>query len=265
MIKSFIVFISFFACQFSLANEVNVTHASMQPYKTFYITRNGDRNYVSLSTKFPILVNNESSPEMNYNLYLAYSQKSVWVPSTQSGNNEDFLYSNYNPEFFYVYDFSNKFHLPMTLQVGAEHESDGLGKRYDNLHHEWNRYYINPRYSFFEDQLKVSLKIWYASLDVKYNPDIVYYMGLFELKLSTNVLKNYYQPKIEVSIGKGNTTKFNDFNITVEHHLDVFNIVKHDYTVPFDFYTLFYSGYGSYLRSYKRQTQSFRMGVSYNM
>lgn len=265
MIKYLIIFYLFYSLHGSYANEVNVSNASMQPYKTFYITRNGNRNYLQLSTKFPILVNTKFDPKLNYNVYIAYSQKSVWVPSDQNGNNEDFLYSNYNPEIFYLYDFQNKYKLPLTLQLGFEHESDGLGKRYDNLHHEWNRYYIRPSYSFFDDQLKASLKIWYASLDLKYNPDIVYYMGLFELKLSTNILRNYYQPKIEISIGKGNTTLLNDFNITIEHHLDIFNIIKHQYTVPFDFYTLFYSGHGSYLRSYNRKTQSFRMGFSYNM
>ncbi len=250
---------------FSFANETNFTHSSMQPYKTFYVTKNGSRNYLSFSAKFPVFINEDSKPELNYNLFLAYSQKSIWVPSDQSGNNEDFLYSNYNPEVFYVYDFSNKFKIPLAIQLGIEHESDGLGKTFDKFHREWNRFYINPHYSFFNEQLKMSLKIWYASLDLKYNSDIVYYMGLFELKLSSSFLENYYQPKIEVFIGKGNTPKLNDFNISIGHHFDLFNIVKHDYRVPFDFYTLLYSGYGSYLRSYNRKTQSVRMGISYGI
>lgn len=261
----FIALSLFFSSTNLFCNEVNVTHASMQPYKTFYLTRNGNRNYISFSAKFPILINEKSDPELNYNIYFAYSQKSIWVPSDQSGNNEDFLYSNYNPEIFYVYDFQNRYHLPLQIQTGFEHESDGLGKSFDRLHREWNRYYINPRYAFFGDQLKVGLKVWYASLDLKYNSDILYYMGIFELKFSTNILKNYYQPKIELSIGKGNTPKLNDFNITLEHHLDLFNIIKHRYQVPFDFYTILFSGYGSYLRSYNRRTHSVRMGFSYNM
>lgn len=265
MIKYFAA-ISFIFSFFSIfANEVNVTQATFQPYKTFYVTRNGSRNYFQISSKFPVFINKNNEPEINYNLYLAYSQKSIWVPSDQSGNNEDFLYSNYNPEVFYAYDFRNKFELPLLVQLGFEHESDGLGKRFDNLHREWNRIYINPKYSFYEEQLKVSFKLWYASLDMKYNPDILYYMGIFELKLSTNILKNYYQPKIEINIGKGNTPKLNDFNISIEHHLDLFNLNKNKFYVPFDIYTLFYSGYGSYLRSYNRRTQSFRVGLSYNM
>lgn len=261
----FFIFSIFFKSEVSFSNETNVTSGGLQPYKTLYITKNANKNYFSVSSKMPFLVNTNSEPELNYNVYFGYSQKSIWIPSDSSGNDENFLYSNFNPELFYVYDFSNHYKMPLVLQAGFEHESDGLGKIFDRQHREWDRFYLNPRYSFYNDQLKVSLKIWYASLDLKYNSDIVHYMGFSELKLTTNYLKNFYQPKIVLTLRKGSTTKLNDFTFIFEHHLDLFNIINHKYKTPFDFFTQAFYGYGEYLRSYRRITKSIRFGISYDI
>ena len=91
---------------------------------------------------------------MNSNVFFAYSQKSIWRPSDTSGNDENFLYSNFNPEVFYMYNFREKYKVPLTLSLGFEHESDGLGKVFDGLHREWNRIDLTPRYAFFDEKLK---------------------------------------------------------------------------------------------------------------
>ena len=265
MKNSFIIFIVLLITTTCIASEVNIVTGGLQPYKAISLTKNSNKNYFSISAKLPLLINNNAAPELNYNVFLAYSQKSIWIPSASSGNDENYLYSNYNPEIFYLYDFHNRFNIPLLLQVGFEHESDGLGKLFDKQHREWDRFSLTPHAAFFNDQLKVSFKIWYASLDLKYNSDIARYMGFSELKLTTNYLKNYYQPKIELTVRKGSTRKLSDFTFILDHHLDLFNMVKHNYQIPIDFYTQAFYGYGEYLKSYKRINKSLNFGISCNI
>ncbi len=263
LLTSFLLIFCFNSTSFS--SEVNATEAGLQPYKTLYLLKNSNKNYFAVSAKIPLLVNSKSEPELNYNIYFAYSQKSIWVPSDTSGNDENYLYTNFNPEVFYIYDFHNVYSIPLLLQAGFEHESDGLGKIFDSQHREWDRIYLTTHYSFYQDQFKVAFKIWYSSLDKKYNPDIDRTMGFSELKLTTTYLKQFLQPKVELTVRKGTSHQMKDFTFIFEHHLDLFNILKQKYQTPFDFYTQAFYGYGEYLRSYKRIKKSLYFGISYNI
>lgn len=259
-----IFFIFFTSIQFLFASEVNPPTPGFQAYKPTYLLKNSNSHYFSVSAKYPFWYNPNGSPERHDNFYFAYSQKAIWIPSDTSGNDENYLYTNYNPELFYIYDFRNEKKIPLTLQFGFEHESDGLGKQFDKQHHEWDRFYFNPSYMLFNDELKLSFKIWYASLDLKYNPDIINYMGFTEFKISTTYFKKLYQPKIELTLRKGATNKLDDFTFIFEHHLALFTLLKNDHSTAFNFYTRAFYGYGDFLRSYKRKSKSLRFGVSYD-
>lgn len=244
------------------ANEVNQSQIDLLPYKSIYLTKNSNRMFFAISAKYPMIVNPDGLNELNYNIYFAYSQKSIWRPSDASGNDENFLYTNFNPEVFYTYDFRNSKNIPLTIQTGFEHESDGLGKIFDGQHREWDRFYIYPQYSIDNDLFRIGYKIWYASLDLKYNSNIAQFMGFSELKMSTNYLKKYHNPLIEVTIRKGSTTKLNDFTFIIEERFALLDMLSETYKSPFTFYAQYFSGYGEYLKSYNHKTTNVRLGLS---
>lgn len=244
------------------SNEVNQSQLDLLPYKSIYLTKNSNRLYFAFSAKYPLIINPDGKDELNYNLYFAYSQKSIWRPSDTSGNDENFLYTNFNPEIFYTYDFRNSKKIPLIIQAGFEHESDGLGKIFDSQHREWDRFYFYPQYSFNNDLFRIGYKIWYASLDLKYNPNIAQFMGFSELKLSTNYFKQYYNPLIEITLRKGSTNKLNDFTFILEERFAILNMLSETYKSPFTLYAQYFNGYGEYLRSYNRKSTNLRVGLS---
>ena len=135
--------------------------------------------------------------------YFAYTQKSLWNISQQSGPMEE---SNYNPEFFLEYPVNaevwGRLKLRTVVISPLEHESNGLaGVQSRN----WNRQYVLVRFgleakeklnvtdSFLSDKALVYVKLWKAS---GYNDQNVYlrsagktdtfldYMGRGELGIS---------------------------------------------------------------------------------
>jgi phospholipase A1 len=127
-----------------------------------------------ISMKFRVLEPNLYV--LKYNLfpaYFAYTQKSLWNISQQSGPVEE---SNYNPEFFLEYPvnavISGRFKLRNIVIGPLEHESNGLAGAQSR---SWNRQYVLIRFgleskeklkvtnSFLSDKALLYVKLWHAS------------------------------------------------------------------------------------------------------
>jgi outer membrane phospholipase A len=113
---------------------------------------------------------------LKYNLfpaYFAYSQKSLWNISQQSGPVEE---SNYNPEFFLEYPvdavIAGRIKLRAVVISPLEHESNGLAGAQSR---SWNRQYamvkagleskekLKVTNSFLSDKALLYVKLWHAS------------------------------------------------------------------------------------------------------
>ncbi len=113
---------------------------------------------------------------LKYNLfpaYFAYSQKSLWNISQQSGPVEE---SNYNPEFFLEYPVNaviiGRLKLRSIVISPLEHESNGLAGVESR---SWNRQYVMVKFgleskekleitnSFLSDKALLYFKLWHAS------------------------------------------------------------------------------------------------------
>jgi phospholipase A1 len=130
--------------------------------------------------------------------YLAYTQKSFW----QFVNNEKsspFRETNYNPEVFYRWELDKKRFNRWSIDIGAEHESNGQAFSDPvNTSRSWNRVYVAPFQA--KGRHLAYLKFWYrlpegrrSSLthqDGDDNPDITDYLGYGELSFSRQIGNN---------------------------------------------------------------------------
>lgn len=105
--------------------------------------------------------------------YFAYTQKSLWNVSQQSGPVEE---SNYNPEFFLEYPvnaaITGRLKLRTVTISPLEHESNGLA---GDQSRSWNRQYVMVKLgleskeklditnSFLSDKALLYVKLWHAS------------------------------------------------------------------------------------------------------
>jgi phospholipase A1 len=114
----------------------------------------------------------------NGDLYFAYSQISFWQAYT-SDLSEAFRDTNYEPEFFLMFDTDfNVLGLHTHfINVGFVHQSNGRGN--DVLTRSWNRVYA----AFMMDKGNFTLgfKPWLV-VDDDENPDIENYLGYGELR-----------------------------------------------------------------------------------
>ena len=232
-------------------------------YQPNYFIFDGPQHEIQFSAKYRILKTTNPKFEEWTKLYFAYTQKSIWKPNgAGAGNNENFLYSNYNPVVFYAYDFDQRYAQKLELRLGFEHESDGLGKEFDTLHHEWDRLYIRSTQSFFDDQLRLQIKIWHAFLSARYNPDIIKYYGHGEINLATNYFKKYRLNKLEVTCRKGTNYNLKDLGCLMEQNFSLLEFKRLQLKVPLNFYIQYYYHYGDILENYKIGKDDVRVGVS---
>ncbi|MGH8481150.1 MAG: phospholipase A [Nevskiaceae bacterium] len=122
------------------------------------------------------------------NFYLAYTQKSFWqwVNNDQSS---PFRETNHAPEIFYRWELDKKRFNYWSVDLGAEHESNG--KSFPDSR-SWNRVYLAPFQA--KGRGLAYLKFWYripeggpsspTNPDGDDNPDITDYLGYGELSYS---------------------------------------------------------------------------------
>ncbi|MCP4757117.1 MAG: phospholipase A [Proteobacteria bacterium] len=138
--------------------------------------------------KFQLSVKQKVFEYRNYELFLAYTQKSFWQVY-DNDNSRPFRETNYNPEAFvrspeYLTQWGR-----INGDLGIEHESNGQIEMFSR---SWNKGYVILRYNY--DFLFVDYKLWYRfpETEKKYpgdpegddNPDIHKYYGYSELTLN---------------------------------------------------------------------------------
>ena len=249
----------------AIFNFANAADQLFYPYKTnYYLFDNRDVIQFSFKVRLLAIRHNGSELEKSEGLFFAYTQHSYWRQGTGStGNDNPYIYSNFSPELHYVY----KFHQPiwnMTyFQGGVEHQSDGLGRQFDSIHREWNRAYILSTFSFYDHSLLVRAKLWYPDINPRYNPDIAKYMGYSEITFSTNVLKNYWMPRMEISFTKGSQIFVSDLNFRFQNTIRIPKKYIFDIDTPLALFMQWYRGYGEALENYNRRTNDFRLGLTF--
>lgn len=147
-----------------------------------------------ISIKVPLLTQSLFTP--GDQLFFGFTLESWWQIYANNIS-KPFRETNYQPEFFYFTPI--KFHPfggNSALVFGMEHQSNG---RSQALSRSWNRIYVN--YLYEKRNFALSFKPWYRlSEDMKENPwsdegddnpDILDYMGHFELAMVYKYQEDY--------------------------------------------------------------------------
>ncbi|MBF0548867.1 MAG: phospholipase A [Candidatus Riflebacteria bacterium] len=227
-----------------------------QPYKTtYFLFDDQDKFQISFQSKILSFSNSIEG------LYFGYTQLSYWKQG-EIGNANPFIYSNYNPELFYRFRIPES-HSPLKgLQLGYEHQSDGLGLQFDPIHREWDLVFIVAEFSLLKDgKLDLQAKIWHPENFSDYNPDIVKYLGYSQFTFRTNKLKAFWQPQLEVTFLKGTAGSLKDLSWCVEDNVRI-SPEKLPFKTPLAFFIHWYNGYGESLRYYNQKTNRVRYGIS---
>lgn len=158
------------------------SHISFYDPMYFAVGHNGDTNAkLQFSFKYRLMIPDDlRSRAFVDNLYLAYTQTSIWDLSADS---RPFRDTTYSPQvFYYVPDtgWRSPFFTRMGFAAGIAHESNG--KAGDDSR-SINMPFIRPTFEFGDltaNHLTVSPKIYYY-LGTSNNPDIADYRGYVDL------------------------------------------------------------------------------------
>ncbi len=194
------------------------------------------------------------------NLYLAYTQKSIWNYFDESS---PFRESNYNPEVFL--DLK---HIKLPVEyfklglVGVEHESNGLG---GSDSRSWNKVYWEPTLFYKEKRtdkrshlFTVSARGW-ATFEVGAdNKDIKDYLGDGEVTLQykfTHQKSGTKDTEIQAIFNarKGRRSDFGAIQLDIS--------IK--YLLPITFRLHFWDGYGETLVDYNVRATRYGIGVTF--
>ncbi|MBU2895082.1 phospholipase A [Colwellia sp. D2M02] len=147
-----------------------------------------------LSIKIPLLANDLLVE--GDQLFFGFTIESWWQMYSDKIS-KPFRETNYNPEFFYLAPIGfHPFGGNSAIVLGIEHQSNG---RSQDLSRSWNRVYIT--YLYEKRNFALSFKPWYRipenekatpkSSNGDDNPDILDYMGHFELGMAYKFSKDY--------------------------------------------------------------------------
>ena len=230
---------------------------AFSPYEPNYFSAGSDgptNAKFQISLKFR-LFNPDTQTEFLENLYLAYSQTSIWAIGASSA---PFYDSSYRPSLFYLNEDVSPWPFRtwsrLGFQAGVEHESngkDGAASRSINIA------FIRPTFTLpFGNRYFVALspKI-YGYLDRSDNPDIAYYRGYSDVLVKVGATDGV---QLATTMRKG--TSPNPYS------------VEFDLSIPLRtpklgnlggyLHLQYFDGYGESLLDYNRKVQQqFRIGL----
>jgi phospholipase A1 len=168
----------------SIVNEIN--RDAYQDIEKWSENLKDSEAKFQVSLKIPLLTNSLINDGDQF--YFGFTLQSWWQIYSEDIS-RPFRETNYQPEFFYFTPINvHPFGGNSALIFGFEHQSNG---RSQLISRSWNRVYIN--YLYEKRNFALSLRPWYripegdkaTSLDGEGddNPDILDYMGHFELEL----------------------------------------------------------------------------------
>jgi outer membrane phospholipase A len=168
----------------SLSTAANGSQSRISYYEPMYfaVGHNGDTNArLQFSFKYRLLMPDDlRSKGFLDNLYLAYTQMSIWDLTAES---RPFRDTNYQPQlFYYVADtgWRASWFTRMGIAAGVGHESNGKG---GDDSRALNTLFVRPTWEFGDldaTHWVVSPKI-YAYVGKSDNPDIADYRGYVDL------------------------------------------------------------------------------------
>ncbi|QOL26705.1 phospholipase A [Thalassotalea sp. LPB0316] len=169
-----------------------LTSSGMNP-DAYKLVPGYNENFEDLETKFQLSIklplNTRDLFIEGDALYFAFTIEAWWQIYSHNIS-KPFRETNYQPEFFYGLPLDwQPFGGNTLLLVGVEHQSNGKSQL---LSRSWNRAYLN--FLWEKDDFALSLRPWYRfkekekefilDPDGDDNPDILDYMGHYELAMS---------------------------------------------------------------------------------
>jgi len=166
----------------SMVDEIN--RAPYEEFDTWAEDLKDAEAKFQISLKIPLLT--KSLFKEGDQLFFGFTLKSWWQIYAEEIS-KPFRETNYQPEFFYFTPINlHPFGGNSALVIGAEHQSNG---RSQLLSRGWNRIYLN--YLYEKRNFALSFRPWYRIPESEKsspndgqgddNPDIIDYMGHFEL------------------------------------------------------------------------------------
>jgi phospholipase A1 len=231
-------------------NEFDAPHWSVEGYRSDYFLLGLNASKLSISFKIKT-VNNTG-------FYFAYSQLMMWDLWADSQTMRDL---NYNPDFFYRFNLSDKDRL--WLDAGIEHESNGLG---GDDSRGWNRVYLLYSSSANiagEHEFFWSTKLWFPFVYDSTSLDIAKYRGIYELNFTVrNILNNIFDRNdLTIRIYPGGPAFIDPLRGGQEITLR-FNRIFMQSFLPL-VVVQFFHGYGENLLDDKKEKLEFRLGVGF--
>ena len=174
----------------------------------------------------------------------AYTQKSFWQFYSTSAY---FRESNYNPEFFVTFPFSDKnYFKPLkAIRASVAHQSNGRG---GDEERSWN--YAAGSFYFQTGWLFTELKLWHRFKDaINYNPELLNYMGRGHLQFTLPYKKHIAKLLLRSNFSGKNAVELN-YSHPMFGSKDLFLYVKG------------FAGYGESLIDYNHKVEKFGIGFS---
>ena len=216
-------------------------------------------NFTDFESKFQLSIkaplNSEDIFFPGDSLYFAFTLEAWW--QIYSDNiSKPFRETNYRPEFFYIAPLNwHPLGGNTGFMVGVEHQSNG---RSQLLSRSWNRAYASLL--FEKDNLAISLKPWWrlpeedktSPLDPEGddNPDILDYMGHFELTIA-HTWDDY-----EVSLMSRRNFEYGRGALELGFTFPLWGKLRG--------YALIFDGYGESLIDYNHRQTRFGLGIALN-
>ena len=213
-----------------------------------------------------------------HSVYFGFTQKSLWALWDFAGSSP-FLESNYAPEIFYGYYPKLGDIMPQPgrrtwfldqARAGIEHESNGMNLTSSR---SWNRVTATGRggvYLGTDHYLTGTLKVWAPPFEIPDNSDITEYVGY-----GTGAVEYGYDPAVRRWYGGGSlNVAFNKgagitdwdrrtIQVTLQWRpAYAGKFVEWWKFTPY-FFAQYFNGYGETLLTYNIDTQSFRIGLSF--
>lgn len=171
---------------------------------------------------------------------IGYTQLSFWQLYVESAY---FRETNYNPEAFVTVPTSIVDYLK-AVRIGFAHQSNGRGGVEER---SWN--YIASSFYFQTGFLFTELKLFKHVFSLKYNPDLIEYLGYGEVEFIVPFKKHIMKLKSRNTFSRYRATEFN-YSYPLFSSKDLFLYVKA------------FSGYGESLVDYNNRVDKVGIGFS---
>jgi outer membrane phospholipase A len=193
----------------------------LMPYDPIYFSVGGNDGLnarFQFSFKFRLLSPAGNVAKPWHNLYVAYTQTSLWDLQSLS---KPFYDTSYKPTFFYLrdaLDVKSPWFDRLGAQLGVQHESNGQALPKSR---SLNTFYFKPTVAWKLPrgwELAVSPRV-IAYLDKEENPDLERYRGYVEWMVSAEHREGF---KLTASVRKGTSSGYGSAELNASWPLDAF-------------------------------------------